>query len=105
MARREITQFFDDIDNSPLNEEEVIVIRFSVDGKDYLLDVSQENADKFHAALEPFVKAARHPVKKETRRYKPADVRAWAAQHGYEVAERGKIPNDVILAYRDANNL
>ena len=35
MARREITQFFDDIDNSPLNEDEVIVIRFSVDGKDY----------------------------------------------------------------------
>lgn len=27
MARREITQFFDDIDNSPLNEDEVIVIR------------------------------------------------------------------------------
>ncbi|MHB2253051.1 Lsr2 family DNA-binding protein [Corynebacterium aurimucosum] len=44
-------------------------------------------------------------MKKDTRHYKPADVRAWAAKHGYEVAERGKIPNDVILAYRDANNL
>lgn len=96
---------FDDIDNKPLSEEELIVIRFSVDGKDYLLDVSQENADKFHAALDPFIKAARHPVKKDTRRYKPADVRAWAAKHGYQVAERGKIPNEVILAYRNANNL
>lgn len=105
MARREITQFFDDLDNSPLTEEELTVIRFSVDGKDYLLDVSPDNADKFHAALEPFIKAARHPVKKETRRYKPSDVREWAAKHGYEVAERGKIRNDVILAYRDANNL
>lgn len=105
MARREITQFFDDIDNKPLSEEELIVIRFSVDGKDYLLDVSQDNADKFHAALEPFVKAARQPVKKDTRRYKPADVREWAAKHGYQVAERGKIPNDVIVAYRNANNL
>ena len=55
--------------------------------------------------MEPFVKAARHPIKKETRSYKPADVREWAAKHGYEVAERGKIRNDVILAYRDANNL
>ncbi|WP_412099904.1 histone-like nucleoid-structuring protein Lsr2 [Corynebacterium aurimucosum] len=105
MARREITQFFDDIDNKPLSEEELVVIRFSVDGKDYLLDVSQENADKFHAALGPFIKAARHPVKKDTRRYKPADVRVWAAKHGYQVAERGKIPNEVILAYRNANNL
>ncbi|WP_210398333.1 histone-like nucleoid-structuring protein Lsr2, partial [Corynebacterium sp. HMSC074C01] len=65
----------------------------------------QENADKFHAALPPFIKAPRPPVKKDPRRYKPADVRAWAAKHGYQVAERGKIPNEVILAYRNANNL
>ena len=105
MARREVTQFFDDLDNSPLTEEELTVIRFSVDGKDYLLDVSKENAEKFHAAMEPFVKAARHPIKKETRSYRPADVREWAAKHGYEVAERGKIPTSVITAYREANKI
>ena len=28
MARREITQFFDDLDNTPLNEDEVNVVDF-----------------------------------------------------------------------------
>lgn len=105
MARREVTQFFDDLDNSPLTEEQLTVIRFSVDGKEYLLDVSKENAEKFHAAMDPFIKAAHRPAKKETRPYKPADVRAWAAAHGYEVAARGKIPTSVITAYRDANKI
>ena len=59
MARREITQYFDDIDNSPLKDDEVNTIRFSVDGNHYVLDLSEKNAADFRSAVEPWISAAR----------------------------------------------
>jgi hypothetical protein len=32
-----------------------------------------------------------------------ADIRAWARAHGRDIADRGRIPSDVIAAYNDAN--
>ncbi|CAB0738315.1 Lsr2 family protein [Corynebacterium diphtheriae] len=46
MARREITQYFDDIDNTPLTEDQVHVVRFGVNGINYVLDLSADNAQK-----------------------------------------------------------
>ncbi|KLN37611.1 histone [Corynebacterium diphtheriae bv. gravis str. ISS 4746] len=65
MARREITQYFDDIDNTPLTEDQVHVVRFGVNGINYVLDLSADNAQK----------------------------------HDYQVADRGKIPSNVIEAF------
>ena len=42
MARREITQIYDDLDDKPLQETDVHVIRFSIDGSSYVMDVSKE---------------------------------------------------------------
>ena len=50
MARREITQFFDDLDNAPLSEEEVNVVDFSVNGIDYTLDLSAKIRAAFETA-------------------------------------------------------
>lgn len=104
MARKSITQIFDDLDNTPLTESEVEVIQFSVNGKDYTLDLSAQNAEKFHAALEPFVEVAQRvsPVRR-TQGYSPKEVREWAAANGYEVAARGKIAQEVVDAYLAAN--
>lgn len=55
MARREITQYFDDIDNTPLTEDQVHVVRFGVNGINYVLDLSADNAQKFEDALAPFI--------------------------------------------------
>lgn len=33
----------------------------------------------------------------------PAVVRAWAAEHGIEVAARGRVPADVLDRYREAH--
>ncbi|WP_083924457.1 Lsr2 family DNA-binding protein [Nocardiopsis lucentensis] len=32
-----------------------------------------------------------------------AEVRAWAREHGYEVPARGKLPDDVVAAYKAAH--
>lgn len=32
----------------------------------------------------------------------PAELRAWAREHGYQVGDRGRLPSDVVTAYRSA---
>lgn len=106
MSRREVTQFYDDLDHTPpLSESEVEVIRFSVDGTTYLLDLSPPaNAAKFRAALDPFVSAAHIAPEPDARRVSPPSViRDWARTRGIPVAHRGKIPNVIIEAYNEAN--
>ncbi|MGO1381129.1 Lsr2 dimerization domain-containing protein [Corynebacterium sp. AOP34-AQ2-28] len=47
MARKEITQFFDDLDNTLLSTEGVNAVEFSHVGSAYVLDLSADNAQKF----------------------------------------------------------
>lgn len=110
MARREVTQIFDDLDNAPLEERDVRVIRFSVNGTDYVLDVSEKNANVFYDLLAPYVEAARKVPSIRGRKtgvlaaYDPKDVREWAAKNGYSIARRGKISQEVIDAYLAVNS-
>ena len=104
MARQQITQYFDDLDDSPLTEDEVQIIRFSVESTDYVLDLSEDNARAFHEALEPFITAAREESKDVLEKTDPADIRTWAQSKGMDVANRGKIPHTVMQAYRDAHS-
>lgn len=32
-----------------------------------------------------------------------ASIRDWAAENGYEVSARGRIPNDIVEAYNSAH--
>ncbi|MDO5512319.1 Lsr2 family protein [Corynebacterium sp.] len=116
MSRREITQFFDDLDNSPLKDTEVNVIRFSVDGEHYVIDLSEDNAEAFRAALEPWIAAAQPaPAQQKSgggrqsgpsaaaKRERSRAIREWARANKLDVSERGKIPASVIEAYDKAN--
>ena len=51
MARRYVPQIFDDLDGTELTESDATEIHFSVDGTAYMLEVSEDNARKFHEAL------------------------------------------------------
>lgn len=106
MARREVIQFFDDLDNTPLSATEVKVIKFSIDGNNYIIDLSEQNAAKFEKALQPFLAVARKDTatpKKTTHSPDPKLVRAWAQSQGIEVAARGKLSNEVIDKYLAAH--
>ena len=108
MARREITQYFDDLDNSLLAEQDLQVIRFSLDGTDYILDLSTENAREFRATLDPFLRRARQapatPYGRGPRgRANPREIRRWAQSQGLAIAHRGKIPYDIVNAYNEAH--
>lgn len=116
MARREITQYIDDLDGTELGSDEINVVEFSYAGSDYVLDLSEDNALKFAADLEPYLNAATKVAKARTSRTRStgagaskADpgrnrrIRAWARDNGHSVSARGQISHEIISAYEAAN--
>ena len=110
MAKVTQVSLVDDVDGSVASS----TVGFSLDGKTYELDLSDKNAKKLRDAVAPFVDAARRlggrgrrasgPTTSSTRtdRERTAAIREWARQHGHKVADRGRIPANVIEAYEKA---
>jgi hypothetical protein len=102
MAKKTI--FVDDVDGS---EGGVATHRFSLDGDSYEIDLSSQNATALLNMLAPYIKAARQTGRSKKRRpgrEQQREVREWARAHGYEVADRGALPQDVLDAYRAGVN-
>ena len=111
MAQRVVLT--DDLDGSEATQ----TITFVIDGQEYAIDLSDENIQRFHAALEPFVSASR-PVERRVASTRRRDgrrrsgsrwrddipqIRAWAEANGYEVSARGRIKKEVLDAYDEAH--
>lgn len=58
MAKRQFTQLVDDLDGLVIHEGGR-TISFGLEGKSFEIDLSPANVDALHAALAPFVEAAR----------------------------------------------
>ena len=113
--RKEITdvQLVDDIDGSPATT----TIEFSVGGKNYIIDLSEQHADEFNKVLTPYIQHARRarraPANKRksrssseaarVKRQKNAEIRAWALENGVTVSKRGQLGQDTIAAYEAAH--
>ena len=120
MARKIVQQLVDDLDGTVLEVGSGETILFSLDGTAYEIDLTDENAAALRDALAPFIAAARSVSARAggrsgsggaggARRQKRsgqrdyAPVREWAAQNGYTVSERGRIPAPVLEAYDAAH--
>ena len=105
MIRSTTINLADDLDGSTVD---VNTFRFSYQGTDYEIDLSSDNADSLEFALGPYINAGRKVVRKRGKakgrmdREQAAQVRAWAAVNGYELAPKGRIPANVTEAYRAA---
>lgn len=110
MAKKHITQTIDDLDGSVVEDAETVL--FSIDGRAYEIDLSEDNARKLRDAFSPFMSAGR-PLKssdrsltRKTRTTPTHDltaVRAWAEENGHTVSSRGRVPQQVLDAYDAAN--
>lgn len=113
MARRELIQYIDDLDGTPLDSGDHKVVRFSFEGKNYVLDLSQANAEKFEKLLAPYVenasidneagstprrRAAANPNASQARD-RNRKIREWARENGLEVKDRGALRKDIIERY------
>ena len=108
------TELIDDITGVPADT----TIPFSVNGKDYIIDLSEANAAAFNEALAPYIQHARRaPANKRSnarksrsssaaaraKREKTAQIRAWATANGHTIAKRGQLSQDIVAAYEAAH--
>jgi hypothetical protein len=99
MARSNVIT--DDLDGSSGASER----RFSVNGTEYEIDLTDENFKVFLSDLSPWIDHSRLArVKRENQApvVHPGDrskIRAWAITNGRIVASRGRFPNDVVRDY------
>jgi hypothetical protein len=118
MAKKTVVQemLVDDLDGSPGDK----TVMFAWEGTPYEIELSRKNYVAFEKAVRPYVKAARKVRGGNTTRRRPSSraggrgggaaagkrdlgaIRAWAAENGYAVSERGRIASSVIEAYESA---
>lgn len=104
MARKTYVELVDDIDGGKADE----TVSFSIDGVSYEADLSEKNAKKLRDVLAPYAEAGKRISGRRTPRKARsgpdnAAVRAWAAENGHEVGDRGRIPQAIIDAYTAAH--
>ncbi|GAB1642303.1 histone-like nucleoid-structuring protein Lsr2 [Krasilnikovia sp. MM14-A1259] len=114
MAKQVITLLTDDLDGGEADR----TVEFGLDGVNYTIDLSEKNAGKLRKALDPYLSAATrvgrsgNESRAAARRGVPGAtgrasrdqnqaIREWAANNGYEVSDRGRIPGSVVEAYRN----
>jgi hypothetical protein len=120
MAQVREVRLIDDLNGSEAAE----TIDFSLDGRDYQVDLSEDNALKLRDSIAEFVAAARRaprgprasgrgttggnvnkgaPTRRD--REQTAAIRAWAQQNGRIVAERGRVPKAIVEEYEKAHGV
>jgi len=107
MAQKIQVILIDDTDGSSADE----TVRFGLDGVNYEIDLTSENAAKLRDSLAPWVSSARRSggrrvARRGAGRSNSSDasrVREWARANGYTVSDRGRIPAEVREAYEAAN--
>lgn len=111
VAQKISVTFACDYDSREIPEGEHMTRAFSLDGRDYEIDLCEKHSQKFDEVLSRFAEKARKvtnrvgkPKRRTTaHRQRSADIRAWAKQSGMDVSERGRIPANVIAKY-EANH-
>ena len=116
MVQQVNVKLVDDLDGS----EAVDTVAFSIDGRQYEMDLSDKNAAKLRDALAPFVASARQvgggrrrrmspkaapegQARDTTNRERTAAIREWSRQHGHQISDRGRIPKSIVQASEKAN--
>jgi hypothetical protein len=118
MAQRQHVHLVDDLSGSDADE----TVRFSLDGTDYEMDLSTDNAEKLRSALSVYVQKGRKtpgPRGQKTNRRTPStasasastspsaresaqQIRRWAQDNGFNPSSRGRITKSIIDAYNES---
>jgi hypothetical protein len=110
VAKQTTVILVDDLDGSEATEQ----VEFGVDGRSYEIDLSAANSAKLREALAPFISAARRPGARRSGspsapsrpaadRVQNQAIREWAVAQGMKISERGRIPTNVLEAYRTSH--
>lgn len=112
MAKQVFTKIVDDLDGNEADE----TVAFAIDGIAYEIDLSSKHAATLREFLSTYQQAGtrmgRVGQAAQIRSYRSAGtpsvaanrevnqkIRLWAAENGYELNERGRIPQHIVDAY------
>ena len=107
MAQKTVVELVDDLDGGEADE----TVTFAIDGVDFMIDLSAENANRLRDTLAQYVGHARRTNRRAGR---PANgrsngqvdtqaIREWARSQGETVAERGRISQDLVVRFQAAH--
>lgn len=108
MAQKVQIIMTDDLDGGEADE----TVSFAIDGRNYEIDLSEDNARKLRGMLHGYMekgrrqKAARggRPAARgASARERSAEIRQWARDNGIKINDRGRIPASVIEQYEAAH--
>jgi hypothetical protein len=111
MAQKTIVQLVDDLDGTASDSVETVA--FGLDGVPYEIDLNEDNASNLRDVLAVFVGAAKRTGGRLKRglastpasgrsREETQVIRDWAKDNNWEIADRGRIPHDIIEAFEAA---
>jgi hypothetical protein len=112
MAQKVVVQLVDDLDGTVA--QDISTIGFSLDGVDYEIDLTDNNAEKLRMTVADYVAAARRTGGRRTKlvkgkvtpiasREQVKAVRDWARKNGFGISDRGRVPGNVIDAFEAAH--
>jgi hypothetical protein len=107
VAQKVSVTFACDYDAREIPDGEQLTRIFSLDGRDYEIDLCERHSQKFDEVLTRYREKARRVTGRVSRpkrrtaanRQRSADIRAWAKRNGIQVSDRGRIPAQVISKY------
>lgn len=120
MAQKTIVTLVDDLTGE--EAEDITTVEFALDGVTYEIDLDDKNSARLRDALAEYVGAARRTGGRRAagngRRRSGAgtgtpratspggydretskQIREWAKGQGFEVSDRGRVPNNVVEAW------
>lgn len=107
VAQKVSVTFACDYDEKEIPDGQRMTRAFSLDGRDYEIDLCERHSQKFDEVFRRFAvrarkaagRAGRTEQRTSVHRRRSADIRAWAKANDISVSDRGRIPADVIARY------
>jgi hypothetical protein len=107
VAQKTVVELVDDLDGGEADE----TVFFALDGVDFRIDLSAENANRLRDIMAEYVGHARRVGNRKQsaaeRNGSKADsqaIREWARSQGETVAERGRISQELLTRFQAAHN-
>jgi hypothetical protein len=109
VAQKTVVELVDDLDGGEADE----TVTFAIDGVDFMIDLSTENASRLRDTLAEYVGHARRTGGRKGRSQAVSNgtngkpdtqaIREWARSQGEAVAERGRISHDLLVRFQEAH--
>lgn len=119
MAKVELVEFIDDLDGKPIDPDDLNRVEFEVKlpgrrAVRYALDLRGTSVAKFEKDIAKYIAKAvpvaaaglrntRTPGGSGLPKEEIRAIRQWAAEAGYELSDRGRLPRSVINDYEAAH--